>query len=381
MEVRTQFFQHPGSFALVSGQELGGFQLAYETYGQLAHDRSNAVLVFHAMTGSQHAAGRNPAVPGLRVHWNAECQEGWWDRFIGPGRALNTRKYFVICANFLGGCYGSTGPTSEDPQSGRPYGGNFPSLTTTDILRSQILLLDHLGIERLLAAVGGSIGGLLATELAVRYPERVCGVVPIASGASVTTLQRLLNLEQILSIQNDPHFADGHYYSGPSPSAGLALARMIAHKTFISLRAINERARKEIVRPRDDLTGYQPQSNQESYMLHQGRKFTERFDANSYLRIVEAWQTFDLQRGFPGLSRVEIFRRAAQTRFLLFTIDSDVCFYPEEQEQMAAELKTAGVPHLRSTVHSEKGHDSFLLEPELYKAQLAHFLANLSRDA
>lgn len=381
MEVRTQFFQHPGSFALVSGQELGGLQLAYETYGQLAPNRSNAVLVFHALTGSQHAAGRNPAVPGLRVHWNAECQEGWWDRFIGPGRALDTRKYFVICANFLGGCYGSTGPTSEDPRSGRPYGGNFPSLTTTDILRSQMLLLDHLGIERLLAAVGGSIGGLLATELAVRYPERVCGVVPIASGASVTTLQRLLNLEQILAIQNDPHFAGGHYYSGPSPSAGLALARMIAHKTFISLHAINERARDEIVRSEDGLTSYQPHSNQESYMLHQGRKFTERFDANSYLRIVEAWQTFDLQRDFPGLSRVEIFHRAAQTRFLLYTIDSDVCFYPEEQEQMAAELKTAGVTHLRSTVHSEKGHDSFLLEPELYKAQLAHFLANLSHDA
>jgi homoserine O-acetyltransferase/O-succinyltransferase len=356
-------------------------QLAYETYGRLAPDRSNAILLFHAMTGSQHAAGFNPSVPGLSVAWTEECQEGWWDRFIGPGKALNTDLYCIICVNHLGGCYGSTGPSSINPETGRPYGSAFPAITTTDMLRSQLLLLESLGISRLLAAIGGSIGGLLSLELAVRYPELVRGVVPIASGSTVTNLQRLLNFEQILAIQNDPNFAGGDYYEGSRPVAGLALARMIAHKTFISLKAIDERARDEVVHPGEAPLGYRPRTRQESYMLHQGHKFTQRFDANSYLRVVEAWQTFDLLRDDPETSRTELFRRIKALRFLLFSIDSDVCFYPEEQEQLAAELKAAGVPHLRSTVHSDKGHDAFLLEPELFSAQLTHFLHSFSSHA
>lgn len=381
MEVQTQFFHSNQSFALVEGGELAGLQLAYETYGRLASDGSNAILLFHAMTGSQHAAGVNPFVPGLSVQWTEGCQEGWWDRFIGPGKALDTDRYFIICVNHLGGCYGSTGPSSINPETGRPYGRAFPFITTTDILRSQMLLLESLGISRLLAAIGGSIGGLLSLELAVRYPHWVRGVVPIASGSTVTNLQRLLNLEQILAIQNDPHFAGGDYYGGDRPDSGLALARMIAHKTFISLKAIEERARDEVIHPEETPLGYRLRTSQESYMLHQGRKFTQRFDANSYLRIVEAWQSFDLLRDEPGASRVALFRRLKGLRFLLFSIDSDVCFYPEEQEQLAAELKAAGVRYLRSTVHSDKGHDSFLLEPELFSAQLTHFLHTLSTHA
>jgi homoserine O-acetyltransferase len=381
VEVQTQFFQSGERFALIEGGELPGLQLAYETYGRLAEDRSNAILLFHAMTGSQHAAGYNPGVPGLSVEWTEECREGWWDQFIGPGRVLDTDRYFIICVNHLGGCYGSTGPSSINPLIGRPYGGAFPAITTTDILRSQLLLVDSLGISKLLAAIGGSIGGLLSLELAVRYPKRVRGVVPIASGSTVTNLQRLLNLEQILAIQNDPNFAGGDYYEGPRPNSGLALARMIAHKTFISLKAMNERARDEVNHPEEAPQGYLPRTSQESYMLHQGRKFTQRFDANAYLRILEAWQTFDLLRGRPETSRVELFRRMQGLSFLLFTIDSDVCFYPEEQEQLAAELKAAGVRYLRSTVHSDKGHDSFLLEPELYSAQLGHFLDSLFSHA
>lgn len=362
---------------MTGGGVLPEFRLAYETYGRLNADRSNAVLVFHAMTGSQHAAGFNPSVPEAGNRWTEDCHQGWWDDFIGPGRAIDTDRYFVVCANHLGGCYGSTGPSSVDPSRGRPYGSRFPALSTTDILASQLLLLESLGISCLHAAIGGSIGGLLALELAVRHPNKVRGVVPIASGSFVTNLQRLLNFEQILAIQNDPCFHGGDYYDGPAPSSGLALARMIAHKTFISLHAIDERARTEVVTPSSYSGIYAPTCKQESYMLHQGGKFTERFDANSYLRIVQAWQTFDLLRDHPASTRAELFCTLRHIRFLLFTIDSDVCFYPEEQEILASELKAAGVPFLRNTVHSEKGHDSFLLEPELYTPQLSHFLKNL----
>lgn len=355
---------------------MPGFQLAYETYGRLNAAKSNAILLFHAMTGSQHAAGWNPGVPGLAVRWTEECQTGWWDAFIGPGCALDTDHYFIICANHLGSCYGSTGPASINPATGRPYGASFPSIATTDILASQWRLVEFLGIDCLLAAMGGSIGGLLALELSVTHPERVRGVVPIASGSEVTTLQRLLNFEQILAIENDPDFQGGDYYPGTGPQRGLALARMIAHKTFISLRAITERARDEIL-PLPGTLHRAPQSNLESYMLHQGEKFVQRFDANSYLRIVEAWQDFDLLRFHPDATLAGLFTRLRPVHFLLFTIDSDVCFYPEEQETFAAQLKAAAVPHLRNTVHSEKGHDSFLLEPNLYAPQIRHFLESL----
>ena len=362
---------------MLGGGVLPEFRLAYETYGRLNADRSNAVLVFHAMTGSQHAAGFNPHVPGVGDRWTEECHPGWWDAFIGPGRAIDTSRFFLICANHLRGCYGYTRPAAINPHTNQPYGSTFPSLTTTDILASQLLLLESLGISRLHAAIGGSIGGLLALELAARHPDKVRSVIPIASGSFVTNLQRLLNFEQILAIQNDPHFQGGDYYGGTAPTAGLALARIIAHKTFISLHAIDERARAEVTTPSAYSGTYAPASKQESYMLHQGTKFIERFDANSYLRIVEAWQNFDLLRGHTVSSRIDLFRTLRHIRFLLFTIDSDVCFYPEEQELLAAELKSADVPFLRSTVHSEKGHDSFLLEPELYTPQLSHFLGNL----
>ena len=381
--VETRFFTFgtPAEpVVLRSGATLPEVTVAYETYGELDAAASNAVLVFHALTGSQHAAGWNHQVPGLAVEWTDECRRGWWDGFIGPGKAIDTDRFFVVAANYLGGCYGTTGPSSIDPTKGVPYGSRFPSVTFADIVDVQMRLLDHLGIERLHAAVGASTGGMLVLSLATRYPDRVGIVVPIASGHRTTALQQLHNFEQIVAIESDPAFAGGDYYPGSGPVAGLRLARMIGHKTFVSLRAMEDRARNEVVRPGEGPGTYGVRTPLESYMWHQGERFVRRFDANSYVRIMEAWQTYDLVADAGATDAVEVFARCREQRFMIFSIDSDVCYYPEEQEELAGLLKAAGVRHRRITVHSEKGHDSFLLEPALYAPHLVDTLTRPWHD-
>ena len=368
--VETEFFTMEKSFPLQCGQELEPVTLAYETYGKLNDAKDNAILLFHALTGSQHAAGFNPSVPAAHPLWVDEVHTGWWNGFIGPGKALNTDRFSVICVNYLGGCYGSTGPASVDADTGRPYGSSFPRISIVDVVDSQMALLDHLGIETLHAAIGGSVGGMMCVNLATRYPERVKNVIPIAAGLGVTALQRIHIFEQCNAIENDPHFARGDYYDGPAPDRGLALARMIGHKSFVSLQAIEERARDEIV-DREETGGHIQIVNPiESYMWHQGAKFVKRFDANSYLRTMELWQTFDLVEQANGSDLDSVLRRCRNQRFMIFSIDSDVCYYPDEQEEMVGALKRAGVPVRRITVHSEKGHDSFLLEPDLFAPHL-----------
>lgn len=369
--VETHCVTLPEPFKTLRGDVIPEVTLAYEIYGEISPEADNVVLVFHALTGSQHAAGINRAVPEAAELWTDEMHVGWWDGFIGPGRALDTDRYAVICVNYLGGCYGSTGPRSPHPDTGTPWGSQFPDLALVDIVDAQVKLLDVLGIERIHAVIGGSVGGLMCALIAARYPERVEVVIPIAAGLEVTSLQVLHNFEQMFAIATDPNFAGGDFYGGPRPDVGLALARMISHKTFVSLGALRERARDEIVRG-EDLGGYQVGHPLESYMLHQGTKFVRRFDANTYLRIMTMWQQFDLvaEVGSSGDSMVEVLSRCSRQRWHVFTIDSDVCFYPDEQQAMMSLLRLAGVPARRFTVHSDKGHDSFLLEPELYTALL-----------
>ncbi len=364
----TRFCDLPGPFTLQSGEALAQVRLAYEIYGEISPASDNVILVFHALTGSQHAAGINSSVPEAGDLWTDEMAEGWWSGFIGPGKALDTDRFAVLCVNYLGGCYGSTGPRSLNPSTDSPYGSSFPDVTLTDVVDSQVRLADELGIEKFHAVVGGSVGGLMCAVLATRYPERVEMVIPIAAGLEVTSLQVLHNFEQMFAIVTDPAFKGGDYYPGPGPELGLSLARMIGHKTFVSLDALRERARDEIVE-HEDLGGYRVGHTLESYMLHQAQKFTRRFDANTYLRIMTLWQQFDLAREV-GAPVEELLARCRDQRWMVFTIDSDVCFYPDEQEQMVGSLMSADVPVRRFTVHSNKGHDSFLVEPHLYTALL-----------
>jgi homoserine O-acetyltransferase len=363
-------------FVFASGNTLPGITVAYESYGRLNADRSNAILLFHALSGSQHAAGVTTAVPHTDERWTKDIHHGWWDLFIGPDKALDTKRYFIICANYLGGCYGSSGPASINPATGKPYAGSFPPVRTSDVVQSQLALLDHLGIQKLHAVIGASVGGLLAINLATLHPERVKLVVPIASGCRTTVLTRLTLFEQVLAIENDPHFQGGDYYEGKAPEYGLALARMISHKTFVHLDAIERRARQDLKQGGDTLSWYRVQHNVESYMLHQGKKFVKRFDANTYLRIADMWLRFDPLRDAGVSSYEELFARsaAAGQHYLIFSIDSDFCFYPEEQAELVSHLEKAEVSNMHITVHSDKGHDSFLLEPQLYTPHLAFTL-------
>lgn len=377
-EVKTQFFtfaDRKDPFVFRTGETLAPVTLAYETYGTLSPRHDNAILVFHALSGSAHAAGLNTAVESVGDLWTEELHRGWWDDFIGPGKAFDTDRYFVICANYLGGCYGSSGPVSRNPATGRPYGRAFPTVMFGDIVDSQIRLLDHLGIQCLHAVAGGSLGGLCATNLAVRYPHRVRTVIPIASGIEVSILQRIYNYEQICAIEEDKHFSGGHYYGRIHPDRGLALARMISHKTFVSLEMMADRARHEVVRPEEDKDKWYWLSHPvESYLRNQGFKFVKRFDANTYLRIIDAWQRFDLLKDTGKASFEEVFAACTHQRYLIFTISHDACFSSAQQDQHCRVLRKLRVPHQHITVHSDKGHDSFLLEPELYTPHITYFL-------
>ena len=376
-EVKTQFITFDDKpFVFETGEKLPSITLAYETYGKLSPRRDNAVLVFHALSGSQHAAGINKRVPGVQEHWTEELHRGWWDDFIGPGKALDTSRYFVICANYIGGCYGSSGPVSRNPKTGKPFGRSFPTVMFGDIVESQVLLLDHLGIDVLHAVVGGSLGGLCATTLAVRYPKRVRLVLPIASGVSTSILQRIYNYEQICAIEEDKHFNGGHYYDQRHrPNRGLALARMISHKTFVSLEMMENRAKREVIRPEVDKDKWYWMSHPvESYLRNQGLKFVQRFDANTYLRFIDAWQRFDLLRETGRKSLESVFAPCRDQDYLIFSISSDDCFYPRQQQEFCNVLQRARVPFRHITVHSDKGHDSFLLDPDLYTPHIDYFL-------
>ena len=378
-ETLTQFFQTgtpEQPIRLRDGGVLPSVTLAYETWGQLNAERTNAVFLFHALSGSHHAVGHNPGIEGVGELWQTELHDGWWESMIGPGKAIDTDKYFVICANYLGGCYGSTGPSSLRPDTGKAWGSSFPAVTAADQVEVFAHLLDHLKIGTLHAVVGPSVGGLVALTFATRFAERVRNVIVIASGFKTTVLNRLILFEQILAIENDPHFNGGDYYEGAAPLYGLALARMISHKTFVHLDAIEKRARQDVVQPDDVLAWYRVRDQFQSYMLHQGKKFVRRFDANTYLRIIDLWSRYDATHEGDAETPADLCERArlAGQRWLVFSIDSDFCFYPEEQAELVKHLEHAKVEVMHIIVHSDKGHDSFLLEPDLYTPHISWVL-------
>ncbi len=378
METKTKFFTYgeetQSRLALHDGRAFGPVTLAYETYGKLNENKDNAILVFHALTGSQHLTGFNPEISSVGEKWTEECRTGWWNDFVGPGKMVDTDRFFVVCANYFGGCYGSTGPASINPETGNEYGGDFPHICFSDIVDSQLPLFSKLGIETFHAAIGSSLGGMLAMNLATRHPKKVRRIIPIACGIEATTLTRTHILEQILAVENDPNFCNGHYYNGPAPLRGLALARMISHKTFVSLHAMEARMTEKCEQEQDEFSWYKIKSPLESYILHQGRKFVRRFDANSYLYLSSAWTKYHLLRDCDKTCYTEVFAECKHQDYLVFSIDSDVCFYPDEQEYIVKQIRASGLPVEYITVHSDKGHDSFLLEPNLYSEAIKRML-------
>jgi homoserine O-acetyltransferase len=350
---------------LDSGAVIARLDIAYCTYGMLNADRSNAVLVCHPLTLDQHASGVHPKT----------AKPGWWARVVGPGRPLDTDRYFVICSNVLGGCGGTTGPSSIDPATGAPYGMSFPVVTVADMVRAQALLLDALGIDKLFAVVGGSMGGMQVLQWAADYPERLFSAVCIAAAPRHSAQNIAFHEVGRQAIMADPDWRGGDYArQGVRPEKGLAVARMAAHITYLSEQALQRKFGREL--QRDGLSwGFDADFQVESYLRHQGAAFVDRFDANSYLYITRALDYFDLV-GAHGGGLAEAFQRARDVRFCVFSFSSDWLYPTPESRQIVRALNAAGARASFVEIETDKGHDAFFLEePELHAA-LAGFLAS-----
>ncbi|WP_026910157.1 homoserine O-acetyltransferase MetX [Patulibacter minatonensis] len=362
---RVVLFTPDAPLVLDNGARLGPVEVAYETYGTLDAAASNAVVLCHALTGDAHAAGH---------HGDPE-RRGWWDALVGPGRAIDTDRWFVVCANLLGGCRGTTGPSSTDPSTGEAYGLDFPAFTVADLVRVQRALVRHLGVDRVAAAVGGSLGGMQVLEWALEAPEEVERAVVVCASSALTAQNLALSTAAREGILRDPDFAGGRYVgTGRIPRAGLAAARMLGHVTYVSEEALATKfgRRRRVggvgsaidgpraTPPRDGHDWFAPSFEVEHYLDHQATAFLERFDALSYLylsKVMDDFAPFHAPDAAGRLDRV----REAGTRFLVETFTSDWRFGPEHGDRIAATLSAAGVPVERRDVRSPWGHDSFLL--------------------
>jgi homoserine O-acetyltransferase len=356
------------SLPLDSGLTLSPLTIAYETYGRLNEDRSNAVLILHALSGDAHAAGYYPG----------EDRPGWWDVMIGPGKAFDTDRFCVICSNVVGGCKGSTGPASIDPSTGAEYGLRFPVVTLADMVRAQKMLVDALGIKRLLAVSGGSMGGMQALQWAVAYPEAVASCIVIATTPKHSPMQIAFNEVGRQAIMMDPNWRGGDYYSGAAPDNGLAVARMIGHITYLSDESMDEkfgrRLRGKEVVGFDFTTDFEV----ESYLRYQGEIFTRRFDANTYLYITKALDYFDLTNGHGVL--VETFRDLPDdARFLVLAFSSDWLYPPYQSKEIVRALKGNGLECTYVEMKSSYGHDAFLLENKDLSRLVWHFMDSTAR--
>lgn len=347
---------------LDSGATLAPVEVAYETYGTLDADRANAVVVCHALTGDAHAAG---------LHDGA-TRPGWWDTIVGPGRPLDTDRFLVVCANLLGGCRGTTGPSSTDPATGRPYGLRFPLFTVSDLVRVQRALMAHLGIDRPLAAVGGSLGGMQALQWALDAPGELGAAVLVCASSRLSAQNIAFSAVAREAIMGDPDFQGGDYYDGPRPDRGLATARMLAHITYLSEQSMRDRfgrRRRDAGGPRHP---FDVHFEVESYLRHQGASFTRRFDANSYLYLTRVMDDFDAFRDPVATARA---LHGTPTRFLVVSFSSDWRFATAHSREIVRELTAHGAQVAFREVESPHGHDSFLREIPDYHRTVGAFLA------
>lgn len=363
----VRFYEPPGLLRLSSGRTIGPITIAYETYGRLNDDRSNAILIAHALSGSAHAAG---------YHSSSDKQPGWWDAMIGPGKAFDTDRYFVICSNVLGGCSGTTGPSSINPETGKPYGLDFPVVTIEDMVEVQRSLIDFLGIEKLLCVAGGSMGGMQVLQWVASYPERICSAIPIATTLKHSPMQIALDEVGRQAVMADPLWRMGDYYGHRPPEKGLALARMIGHITYMSDRSMEEKFSRNL-KSSSLSYSFREDFKVEGYLRYRGDSFVKRFDANSYLYITKAMDYFDLsedrlfphcgtQGGKPDIS------------FLVIAFKSDWLYPPYQSREIVHLLKTRGIEATYCEINSDYGHDAFLLEVEEESQLIRHFLEGLT---
>ncbi|HOB75161.1 MAG TPA: homoserine O-acetyltransferase [Phycisphaerae bacterium] len=367
--VQTQkvtLFEPPDVLRLECGRVLGPIQVAYETYGRLNEARDNAVLICHALTGDAHVAG---------YHSPDDKKPGWWDIMVGPGKGIDTDKYFVICSNVLGGCRGTTGPSDINPETGKPWGLDFPVITIEDMVKVQKRLIEYLGIQRLLAVIGGSMGGMQVLEWAVRYPESVAAAIPIATTARLNAQSIAFDAVGRNAILADPHFANGQYHGGPAPERGLAIARMVGHITYLSEQGMHAKFGRQLRNSDRYSYDFNSEFSVETYLDHQGEIFVERFDANSYLYITKAVDYYDLVAHYGTLEKAFA---NVQARFLVISFSSDWLFTPAQSRQMVDALLANGKDVSYSEVNSPYGHDAFLLEPEVLGRLVGGFLAGAS---
>jgi len=354
--------------SLDSGATIAPVEMAYETYGELNAAKSNAILVLHAFSGDAHAAGVSPETG----------KPGWWDNMIGPGKAFDTNKYFVICSNVLGGCRGTTGPSSINPATGCPYAMSFPVITIGDMVRLQKMLIDWLGISRLLSVTGGSMGGMQALEWAVAFPDSVVSAIPIASTSRHSAQQIAFNEVGRQAIMADPDWNNGNYYGGALPARGLAVARMVGHITYMSDDSMREKFGRRLKGKENFSFGFDVDFEVEGYLRYRGSQFVGRFDANSYLYITKAMDYFDLTTGRGSLAAA---LEKTNARFLVISFSSDWLYPSYQSQEMVRALRSRNCDVAYVELQSNYGHDSFLVDVAEQTDLVRGFLANTFEKA
>src|SRR6266576_2497663 len=355
------------SLSLDNGAVLSPVEVAYETYGALNAAKTNAILVQHAFSGDAHAAGISPETG----------KPGWWDNMIGPGKAFDTGKYFVICSNVLGGCRGTTGPSSIDPATGCPYGMKFPVITIRDMVRLQKMLTDHLGIRRLLSVTGGSMGGMQALEWAVSFPEAVASAIPIATTARHSAQQIAFNEVGRQAVIADPDWNEGNYYDGKPPARGLAVARMVGHITYMSDDSMREKFGRRLRSKEKYGFDFSVDFEVESYLRYRGSEFVNRFDANSYLYITKAMDYFDLAG--PGGSLATALEKV-KARFLVISFSSDWLYPSYQSLEIVRALRRRNLNVAYCELQSNYGHDAFLVDVAEETDLIRGFLTSTFKD-
>jgi homoserine O-acetyltransferase len=357
------FAQPPDESTLESGEKLGPITLAYETYGELNQQKSNAILILHALSGDAHAAG---------IH-KGDAPLGWWNNLIGPGKGIDTDKYFVLCSNIIGGCKGSTGPSSVNPKTGKPYGADFPIITIGDIVNAQRHLIDYLGIDKLLTVIGGSMGGMQVLQWMMAYPERIHSAIPIATTMKHTPQQIAFNEVGRQAIMADSNWRKGNYYGASKPAKGLAVARMIGHITYMSDVSMAEKFGRRY-RTKKEPYKFGAEFEVEGYLRYRGDNFVKRFDANSYLYITKAIDYFNILNG----KRLSDIFKGLKAKVLVIAFKSDWLYPAYQSQEIAKACKLAGVDATYCEVNSTYGHDAFLLEIEEEAHLVKHFLSTVS---